>query len=103
MKTKVGNFFSSISLLYFASAYILLSIGYYWIGTTLMNPFVIGLLVIFSLHLFLAKGGLKLIFPIIFAIINLYMFLALFSEFREFPSTTKEALIMMSIGILYLG
>jgi len=95
---------SSKSLLYFANAYILLSICYYWLETSvLFNPVATVLFVIFGLHLFAAKGNAKLLFPIIFGVINLYMVFALFSEFSEFPSITKDAIIMMTVGILYLG
>jgi len=88
----------------FANAYLLLSIGYYWMETgVLFNPLAIALLVIIGLHLFVAKGLWKHLFPSLFILINLFMFLALFSEFSEFESLTSDALILLSVGTLYLG
>ena len=71
--------------------------------TTFLNPFATAFAIVFGLHLFVARGNTKLVFPIIFACINVYMFLALFSEFREFSSISEEAMIMMVVGVLYLG
>ncbi len=69
----------------------------------ILNPVALGFVVVFFLHLFVAKGNAKLIFPSIFFVINLYMFLALFSEFGEFSTLNSEAIILLGVGILYLG
>ena len=98
------NKISAIKLLPIANAYFLISIAYYWFETsTLLNSVAIGLIVVFSLHLFVAKNGVKLIFPSIFITLNLFMFLALFSEFSEFPTLTNEAITLLSVGSFYLS
>jgi len=90
--------------LFLANMYILLSILYYWLETLSgFNPIAYSLFIVFGLHLFAAKGKLKFIFPSIFLLINLYMFLALFSEFREFKTLNKDAMLLLGVGILYLG
>ena len=93
----------SIKPVHFANAFIVLSIAYYWLETTLFNPVAIGLAVVFGLHLFVAKNTAKMIFPSIFICLNLFMFLALFSELSEFTEFNKEAAIMLIVGSLYLG
>ena len=91
-------------VLFLANSYILLSILYYWLETIGgFNPIAYGLFIVFGLHLFGAKGRMKFIFPSIFLAINLYMFLALFSEFREFSSVTKDSMVLLGVGFLYLG
>ena len=89
-------------LLLFANGFIVLSILYYWFSTQLLNPIAIGLALIFGLHLFGAKGDAKLIFPTLFILLNLYMFLALFSEFNEFPRISYDALQLLFVGGVYL-
>ena len=98
------NKITSQSLLPIANAYILLSIAYYWIETSaFLNPVAIGLVVVFGLHLFVAKRNTRLIFPSIFIALNLFMFLALFSELFEFNTFNREAMILLGVGSLYLG
>lgn len=88
----------------FANGFILLSIFLYGLETSLiLNPVAIAFFVIFGLHLFVAKGAGKLIFPFLFILINMFMFLALFSELREFSTFNQEALIMLSVGSFYFG
>lgn len=95
---------STNSLLHIANAYIILSILYYWIETSvLLNPVAIGLALVFGIHLFVAKGVAKMVFPVIFIILNLFMFLALFSELSEFSSWNNDAIVLLVVGCLYLG
>lgn len=93
----------SINLLHIANTFIIISIAYYWFETTLLNPVAIGLAIVFGLHLFVAKKETKIIFPTIFIALNLFMFLALFSELSEFSSFNRDASIMLIVGCLYLG
>lgn len=87
----------------FANGFILLSIFLYGLETSLiLNPVAIAFFVIFGLHLFVAKGAGKLIFPFLFILINMFMFLALFSELSEFSTFNQEALIMLSVGSFLL-
>ena len=91
-------------LLPIAHTYILLSLFFYWFETSFgLNPVALTFFVVFGLHLFVAKGAFKFIFPSIFAALNLYMFLALFSELSEFTTFNMEAFTMLSVGTLYLG
>ncbi len=95
---------TSTRLLPFANAFIVLSLLYYWIETSaVINPFAIILAGIFALHFFVARGFFKLLFPSIFILLNLYMFLALFSEFSEFSTLDKNAISLLAVGIIYLG
>ncbi|MEM9545823.1 MAG: hypothetical protein AAGA77_07615 [Bacteroidota bacterium] len=95
---------TSTRLLPFANAFIALSLLYYWIETSaVINPIAIILAGIFALHFFVARGFYRMIFPSIFIVLNLYMFLALFSEFSEFSTLDKNALTLLSVGIIYLG
>lgn len=98
------NKLTSKKLLPFANAYIVLSLLYYWIETSsTINPVAIILIGAFALHFFVAKGAYKFIFPSIFIAINLFMFLALFSEFSEFETLSGAALSLITVGFLYLG
>ena len=83
--------------------YIGASILYYWMASSLLNPFAILLLIGFSLHLFVAKNDYKLIFPVVFLLLNAFMFLALFSEFSEFETLSRNAMLLLLVGIPYLG
>ena len=95
---------SAKKLLPYAHGFILLSLFAYGFETSIfMNPVAIAFFVIFGLHLFVAKGGAKMIFPSIFILVNLFMFLALFSELREFETFNREALFMLLVGTLYFG
>jgi len=98
------NNLTAKKLLPFANGFIVLSLMYYWLETSaFINPVAIILIGIFALHFFVAKGGFKFIFPTLFILINLYMFLALFSEFSEFESLNKQSLTLLLVGGLYLG
>jgi hypothetical protein len=95
---------TSKTLLPIANAYIILYIAYYWLETpALLNPVAILLVIVFGLHFFVAKRIAKFIFPTIFIALNLFMYLALFSEFSEFINVNKDAMILLIVGGLYLG
>ncbi|MDF1698467.1 MAG: hypothetical protein P1U56_21630 [Saprospiraceae bacterium] len=93
----------STTLLPWVNGYILCSLVYFWLGTSIYNPFAIALLIGFVLHVFKAKNEAKLVFPVLFICLNGFMFLALFSEFNEFPGLSKDAIILIGVGTLYLG
>lgn len=63
----------------------------------------ITLISVFVIQWLMAEGMAKLIFPSIFIAINLFMFLALFSEFSEFSQLNREAVVLLVVGTLYLG
>lgn len=87
-----------------ANIYLFLSLLFYWLETSvLLNPVALVFFAAFALHYFVAKGAYRLIFPVFFFIINLYMILALLSEFSEFTTFGQEAAMLLAVGGIYLG
>ena len=83
--------------------FILASIIYYWIASSLLNPFAIGLFLIMSYQIVKQKYTSGIIIGIIFIILNLYMVLALISELSEFENSSKGFYTVLVVGSLYLG
>jgi hypothetical protein len=91
-------------LKYIPEAYFILSVVYYWIMTSaLFNPFAFILLAALAAVLILKNKGLGVLLSVLFILINLYMFLALLSEYREFHEPSPAAHDLIMYGSIYLG
>lgn len=91
-------------LKYIPEYYFILSAIYYWIMTsTLINPFALLLLAALAALLIFKNKGLGVLLSILFILINLYMFLALLSEYRKFHEPTQAAHDLILYGSIYLG
>ena len=87
-----------------SEVYLLISILYYWSLTAIVaNWFAISLLAITIILITTQNKILGITFGVLLVLINLYMVLALLSEFSEFKTTSLEAIKLLSIGSLFLG
>ena len=83
--------------------YLVLAILFYWVSTaTLLNPIAFILLVLVVSQLIFNKKGIGIFLASLLIILNLYMFLALFSELSEFPAFTVSAQKLLFIGSGFL-
>jgi len=84
--------------------YWLLAILYYWSLTALAaNWFAIALLMILGLLIFTKNKILGMTISIFLILINLYLFLALASEFSEFIVFNADAKKLLGVGVLFIG
>lgn len=84
--------------------YFLISVLYDWsITSSIWNPFAIALLGVILLQLLLKSRMLGILLSLLLIFVNLFMFLALLSEYHEFNKSTKEARELILFGSLYLG
>lgn len=96
---KILNSFSRIP-----EIYLMLSVILYWFLTvSLFNPIAIGLLIILGAQLLVKNINTGIIISILFLILNLYMCLALISEFNEFSVVNKNAMQLLLFGGSILG
>ena len=83
--------------------YLVLAILFYWVSTaTLLNPIAFILLVLVVSQLIFNKKGIGIFLASLLIILNLYMFLALFSELSEFSAFTVSAQKLLFIGSGFL-
>lgn len=99
--TEKGN--SKIKLLLAAPEYLLvLAVLFYWMSSAVVfNPVAIILFSILILQIIFKNPIVGLIIPIMLIIICLYMLLALFSEFNEFPVFDADAKQLLFVGLTY--
>jgi hypothetical protein len=87
-----------------AEIYMLMSVVYYWVMTgTILNPIAASLLLILVTLIVLKNRVLGLVISVVFLLLNLYMVLALISEFNEFETFNERAKELILFGSLYLG
>jgi hypothetical protein len=87
-----------------AEIYMLMSVVYYWVMTgTILNPIAASLLLILATLIVLKNRVLGLVIAVVFLLLNLYMVLALISEFNEFETFNERARELILFGSLYLG
>lgn len=85
-------------------SYFILSVAYYWIMTAnLFNPYAIVLLAGIGLLMVYRNKILGLSMSLLFILLNLFMFGALMSEYREFHEPTRASHNLILYGSLYLG
>lgn len=85
-------------------AYFILSVLYYWVMTgTLLNPFAIALLLGIAILLIFRNKALGLLLSILSILVNLFLFAALMSEYREFHEPTPASRDLILYGSVYLG
>lgn len=83
--------------------YLMASIIYYWIDTGLFNPFAITFFLALSLLLYFKSKVMGITISVLFILVNMYMFLALLSEFNEFPTFDEAAKTLLFVGTAYIG
>ena len=89
---------------YLSEIYWLIAILYYWSLTALAaNWFAIALLMILGLLIFTKNKILGMTISIFLILINLYLFLALASEFSEFEVFDADAKKLLGVGVLFIG
>ena len=89
---------------YIPEIYFVIATLYYWSLTTIqINWIAIGLLVALGSLIFTKNKVLGIVIGSLLVIINLFLFLALFSEFSEFTSFNAEAKELLFVGSLFLG
>jgi hypothetical protein len=75
---------------------------FYWFSSgNVGNPIAIGLLTILIFQIIFKNRIVGLIIPSILILACLYMLLALFSEFNEFPSFNAEAKKLLFVGLSF--
>lgn len=67
-----------------------------------INPIAIGLIVILILQIIYKNKITGIVIAGFFAVINVYMLLALISEFSEFPTLNADALQLLLGGLLLI-
>lgn len=81
---------------------LLLAVLYYWLLTSnLFNWIAITLVAILVFQIIYKNKILGIIIPSILILACCYMFLALFSELREFPTFNADAKELLFVGLLY--
>lgn len=91
-------------LKFIPEAYFGLSVLYYWMMTgTLVNPFALALLAALIVLLIFRNKALGLLLSLLSILINLFMFAALMSEYREFHEPTQASHDLILYGSVYLG
>ena len=91
-------------LKFIPETYFALSVLYYWAMTgRLFNPFALALLAAIAILLIFKNKALGLLLSILSILINLFLFAALMSEYREFHEPTPASRDLIVYGSLYLG
>lgn len=81
---------------------LLLSVLYYWLLTSnLFNWIAITLVAVLIFQIIYKNKVLGIIIPSILILACFYMYLALFSELREFPTFDADAKELLFFGLLY--
>lgn len=83
--------------------YLIASVIFYWVSSTLFNPIAFLLLTILAVLFIWKNKILGITIAILLLALSLYMVLALVSELNDFPEFNKDALIMLSVGATWLG
>jgi len=83
---------------------LIFSVVFYWVSTAnILNPIAISLMAILLYQLWSQNKTTGMILGSIYLLLNLYLILALMSEFSEFPSGDIEGLKMLLIGMSFIG
>ena len=81
--------------------YLIVVVLFSWIGPTLnVNPIAIALIIMLTLQIIFKNKITGMIIASLFLLINIYMFFALVSEFREFPTFNADAKQLLFVGLL---
>jgi len=84
--------------------YLLLSVLYYWSLTALVvNPIAIILAIVLGFQIWSRNKALGIVISVIFLLLNFFLVLALLSELSEFTEFNKNAILLLTVGSLYLG
>ncbi|PVW13503.1 hypothetical protein DDV96_12650 [Marixanthomonas spongiae] len=83
--------------------YLVLATLLYWVSTaTLLNPVAFVLLILLTSQLVFNKKGLGLFLGSVLVLLNLYLFLALFSDIVASPSFTISVQKFLLVGGIFL-
>lgn len=84
--------------------YLLLSVIYYWSLTALIiNPLAISLAIVLGFQIWSRNKALGIGISVVFLLLNFFLVLALLSELSEFTEFNKNAILLLTVGSLYLG
>lgn len=97
---KKFNLVISKSAEYYLIALVILA---FYSPTFQINPIAIGLIIILTLQIIFRNKTSGLLIAALFILINLYMFLALLSEFSEFPAINFDSLQLLLVGLFIIG
>ena len=82
----------------------ILSVLFYWVSTSnLLNPVALVLMALGLVMLTKRFKPLAVGVGFLYMFINVYLILALISEFREFPAISTDALLMLGVGGLFIA
>lgn len=82
--------------------FLIAAVLFYWVSTAnALNLFAISLLILLILQIIFKNKILGTLIPIVLILACLFLLLALFSEFREFPSFNSEAKTLVFVGLTY--
>lgn len=82
---------------------LILAVFAYWVSTSvLFNPFAILFLLGLALQLVYKNRTVGILIPSFLLLICFYLFFALVSEFKEFPSFNAEARQFLTTGLILL-
>lgn len=81
-----------------------LAVLFYWYSTSLLlNPVAIVLMLVLLLQLVINNRIIGIIIPSLVAPACCILFLALLSEFHEFPTFTYDAGLLLFVGLAFIG
>lgn len=80
---------------------LILAVFFYWFSSTPFNPIAISLLVVLVLQLIFKNNIVGLLIASLLILVSLYMILAVFSEFNEFPTFNYEAKRLLAVGLSF--
>lgn len=84
--------------------YLFAAIGFYYISAAaVINWFAIGLWALLGLLVLSKSKVFGIVLGILLILINLYLVLALLSEFSEFDTFNADAAQLIGLGSLFLG
>lgn len=96
---KLHRFKNLLSEIYF-----IVSVVYYWVLTgTLLNLLAIALLITLGVIIWLKNRLLGVATSAVILVLNLLLILALVSELSEFETFDKNAMVMLVVGLAYIG
>jgi hypothetical protein len=95
----------SKQILFKAPEYYLLIVMFFFLGSFLMsfNPVAWGIVIVLALQLIYKNKITGFLIGGAFLLVNLYMTLALLSEFSEFPTVNALALQLIVVGSCLIG
>jgi phosphoglycerol transferase MdoB-like AlkP superfamily enzyme len=84
----------------FPELILLSAVVFYWIATSIVfNPVAVGLALLLLFQIIFKHKIMGILIPSFLILICLYMLMALFSEFNEFPTFSRKAKELLFVGL----